>query len=52
MAERCLKQAGLFQVRKQNGSLVLRGLLQAAGAESQEQATEEEKQQAKAWEAP
>ena len=30
---------------------VLRGLLHAAGAESQEQATEEEKQQAKAWEA-
>jgi type I restriction enzyme R subunit len=30
---------------------VLRGLLHAAGAESQEQATVEEKQQAKAWEA-
>ncbi|MCU0784089.1 MAG: type I restriction endonuclease [Verrucomicrobia bacterium] len=30
---------------------VLRGLLHAAGAESQEEATEEEKQQAKAWEA-
>jgi type I restriction enzyme R subunit len=30
---------------------VLRGLLHAAGAESQEQATEEEKRQAKAWEA-
>lgn len=30
---------------------VLRGLLHAAGAENQEQATEEEKQQAKAWEA-
>lgn len=29
---------------------VLRGLLHAAGAENQEQATEEEKQQAKAWE--
>jgi type I restriction enzyme R subunit len=30
---------------------VLRGLLHAAGAESQEQATEEEKKQAKVWEA-
>lgn len=30
---------------------VLRGLLHAAGAESQEQATDEEKKQAKAWEA-
>jgi len=30
---------------------VLRGLLHAAGAESSEKATEEEKQQAKAWEA-
>ena len=30
---------------------VLRGLLHAAGAESQDQATAEEKQQAKAWEA-
>jgi len=30
---------------------VLRGLLHAAGAENQDQATEEEKQQAKAWEA-
>src|SRR5713101_7954377 len=30
---------------------VLRGLLHATGAESQEQATDEEKQQAKAWEA-
>lgn len=30
---------------------VLRALLHAAGAESQEQATDEEKQQAKAWEA-
>ena len=30
---------------------VLRGLLHAAGAESQEQATDEEKRQAKAWEA-
>ena len=30
---------------------VLRGLLHAAGAESQEQASEEERQQAKAWEA-
>ena len=30
---------------------MLRGLLHAAGAESQEKATEEEKQQAKAWEA-
>src|SRR5207249_7359799 len=30
---------------------VLRGLLHAAGAQSQEQATEDEKQQARAWEA-
>ena len=30
---------------------VLRGLLHAAGAESQEQATDEEKRQAKEWEA-
>jgi type I restriction enzyme R subunit len=30
---------------------VLRGLLHAAGAESAEEATDEEKQQAKAWEA-
>ena len=42
---------GLLVTTLQKFPFVLRGLLHAAGAESQEQATEEEKRQAKAWEA-
>jgi type I restriction enzyme R subunit len=50
LAEALIDGTKIVVTTLQKFPFVLRGLLHAAGAESQEQATEEEKKQAKVWE--